>query len=137
VVWAVPLYLIFWAYVGFELVTISSDDIINPKRTIPLAIGVGVAVITVFYFLTNFVIVGAVPWMALSTSSAPLTLAGYTLLGAGGAIILSIGALFSISGSMKLEFYVQLEFHLQWLEMDCYLTSLPKYTPNTTPHTFH
>jgi amino acid transporter len=93
------LILIFWAYVGFELVTIPSDDIINPKRTIPLAIGVGMAVITVFYFLTNFVIVGAVPWMALSTSSAPLTLAGYTLLGAGGAIILSVGALFSISGS--------------------------------------
>ncbi len=93
------LILIFWAYVGFELVTIPSDDIINPKKTIPLAIGVGMAVITIFYFLTNFVIVGAVPWMALSTSSAPLTLAGYTLLGAGGAIILSVGALFSISGS--------------------------------------
>jgi APA family basic amino acid/polyamine antiporter len=93
------LILIFWAYVGFELVTIPSDDIINPKKTIPLAIGVGMAVITVFYFITNFVVVGAVPWMELSTSSAPLTLAGYALIGSVGAIILSVGALFSISGS--------------------------------------
>jgi len=93
------LVLIFWAYVGFELVTIPSDDIINPKKTIPLAIGVGMAVITVFYFMTNFVVVGIVPWMELSTSSAPLTLAGYALIGALGAIILSVGALFSISGS--------------------------------------
>jgi amino acid transporter len=80
-------------------VTIPSDDIINPKKTIPLAIGVGMAVITVFYFMTNFVVVGIVPWMELSTSSAPLTLAGYALIGALGAIILSVGALFSISGS--------------------------------------
>ena len=79
--------------------TIPSDDIINPKKTIPLAIGVGMAVITVFYFMTNFVVVGIVPWMELSTSSAPLTLAGYALIGALGAIILSVGALFSISGS--------------------------------------
>ncbi|MGO9386694.1 MAG: amino acid permease [Methanobacterium sp.] len=93
------LVLIFWAYVGFELVTIPSDEIIDPKRTIPLAIGVGMAVITVFYFLTNFVVVGAVPWMELSTSSAPLTLAGYAIIGSVGAIILSVGALFSISGS--------------------------------------
>ncbi len=93
------LVLIFWAYVGFELVTIPSDEIIDPKRTIPLAIGVGIAVITVFYFLTNFVVVGAVPWMELSTSSAPLTLAGYAIMGSVGAIILSVGALFSISGS--------------------------------------
>jgi amino acid transporter len=93
------LVLIFWAYVGFELVTIPSDEIIDPKRTIPLAIGVGMAVITVFYFITNFVVVGAVPWMELSTSSAPLTLAGYAIMGSVGAIILSVGALFSISGS--------------------------------------
>jgi APA family basic amino acid/polyamine antiporter len=93
------LVLIFWAYVGFELVTIPSDEIIDPKKTIPLAIGVGMAVITIFYFLTNFVVVGAVPWMELSTSSAPLTLAGYAIIGSVGAIILSVGALFSISGS--------------------------------------
>ncbi len=93
------LVLIFWAYVGFELVTIPSEEIIDAKKTIPLAIGVGMTVITVFYFITNFVVVGAVPYMELSTSSAPLTLAGYAIMGAIGAIILSVGALFSISGS--------------------------------------
>ncbi len=93
------LVLIFWAYVGFELVTVPSDEIIDSKKTIPLAIGIGMGIIVLFYFVTNFVIVGVVPWMDLSTSTAPLALAGFALLGALGAAFLTIGALLSISGS--------------------------------------
>ncbi len=37
--------------------------------------------------------------MQLSQSSAPLSLAGSVLLGSLGAILLTVGALFSISGS--------------------------------------
>lgn len=93
------LVLIFWAYVGFELVTVPSDEIKNPKKTIPQAIIIGMGVIILFYLVTNLVILGAVPWAQLATSSAPLSLAGGVLLGGLGAIMLTIGALFSISGS--------------------------------------
>jgi amino acid transporter len=93
------LVLIFWAYVGFELVTVPSDEIIDSKKTIPLAIGIGMGIIVLFYFVTNFVIIGIVPWMNLSTSTAPLALAGFALMGALGAAFLTIGALLSISGS--------------------------------------
>ncbi len=60
------LILIFWAYIGFELVTVPTDEIIDPKRTIPLAIGLGMGIITLFYVITNFVVLGTVPWMNLS-----------------------------------------------------------------------
>jgi APA family basic amino acid/polyamine antiporter len=93
------IVLIFWAYVGFELVTVPSDEIIDSKRTIPLAIGIGMGIIALFYVLTNFVILGLVPWIALSISTAPLALAGYALMGAIGAGFLTLGALLSISGS--------------------------------------
>lgn len=93
------LVLIFWAYIGFELVTIPSDEIINAKKTIPLALGVGMGIITVFYMVTNFLVVGTVPWPELSHASAPLALAGFAILGALGALLLTVGALFSISGS--------------------------------------
>jgi len=93
------IVLIFWAYVGFELVTVPSDEIVNPQKTIPLAIGIGMAVIALFYVLTNFVILGLVPWEQLSTSTAPLALAGFAILGAVGATFLTFGALLSISGS--------------------------------------
>jgi len=93
------IVLIFWAYVGFELVTVPSDEIENSKKTIPRAIILGMGVIALFYVVTNFVILGIVPWGQLALSSAPLALAGYGLLGALGATIVSAGALFSIAGS--------------------------------------
>jgi len=93
------LVLIFWAYIGFELVTVPADEIIDAKKTIPLAIGVGMTVITLFYVITNFVVLGAVPWMELSKATSPLSLAGFAIIGTLGAIILTVGALFSISGS--------------------------------------
>ncbi|WP_321422178.1 amino acid permease [uncultured Methanobacterium sp.] len=93
------LVLIFWAYVGFELVTVPSDEIKDAKKTIPRAIILGMSIITLFYLVTNLVILGSVPWVQLSTSTAPLSLAGSALLGGLGAILLTFGALFSISGS--------------------------------------
>ena len=92
------LVLTFWAYVGFELVTVPSDEIIDAKKTIPLAIGLGMTIITIFYVITNFLVVATVPWKELSTASAPLALAGYAIMGGVGALLLSVGALFSISG---------------------------------------
>lgn len=93
------IVLIFWAYVGFELVTVPSDEVIDAKNTIPKAIVIGMGIVSLFYLITNFVILGVVPWKMLSTTSAPLTYAGYALMGAFGAVLLTIGALFSISGS--------------------------------------
>jgi APA family basic amino acid/polyamine antiporter len=93
------IVLIFWAYVGFELVTVPSDEIADSKRTIPRAIALGMGVVALFYIVTNFVIVGIVPWQQLSHSSAPLTLAGYALLAGFGALFITVGALLSISGS--------------------------------------
>ncbi|HOQ19303.1 MAG TPA: amino acid permease, partial [Methanothermobacter thermautotrophicus] len=91
--------LIFWAYVGFELVTVPADEVKEPERTIPLAITLGMIFVTLFYILTNAVILGLVPWRVLASSSAPLTVAGYSLMGGLGALILTAGAVFSIAGS--------------------------------------
>ncbi len=93
------IVLVFWAYVGFELVTVPSNEIEDSKKNIPRAIVLGMGIIVLFYFITNFVILGIVPWTQLATSNAPLALAGFGLLGALGATFITIGALFSIAGS--------------------------------------
>jgi APA family basic amino acid/polyamine antiporter len=93
------LVLIFWAYVGFELGTLPAAEVKDPKRTIPRAIILGMGVVTVFYLSTNFIVYGAINWVDLSRSSTPLILVGSVLLGTVGAIMMSIGALVSVSGS--------------------------------------
>ncbi len=91
--------LVFWAYAGFELGTLPAAEVKNPRKTIPTAIITGMAIVAFFYIATNFIVYGAVRWSSLAQSQTPLILVGGALLGSAGAIIMTIGALFSVSGS--------------------------------------
>ena len=93
------LVLIFWAYAGFELGTLPAAEVKNPKTTIPKAIIFGMTIVALFYLSTNFIVYGAVNWADLTKSATPLVLVGGVLLGAAGALIMTVGALFSVSGS--------------------------------------
>jgi basic amino acid/polyamine antiporter, APA family len=93
------LVLIFWAYAGFELGTLPAAEVKNPGSTIPKAIIIGMSIVAVFYLATNFIVYGSVNWTVLSASSTPLILVGGILLGGAGALIMTVGALFSVSGS--------------------------------------
>lgn len=93
------LVLIFWAYVGFEMGTLPAQEVDDPRRNIPRSIIGGMIIVTVFYLATNFVVYGLVPQQELASSTIPLVLAGGILLGGTGALIMSIGALISVSGS--------------------------------------
>src|SRR3989441_2063556 len=66
------LVLIFWAYAGFELSTLPTDEVIEPRKTIPRAIVTGMIIVIGFYFLTNFVVIGSVGGSALGGVSSPL-----------------------------------------------------------------
>lgn len=99
------LILIFWAYAGFELSTLPADEIETPRRTIPKAIVTGMLVVASFYLLTNFVIVGSVPQVTLTSSQSPLMDSAHQMF--SGSLLLSqimpavvgIGALISILGA--------------------------------------
>ena len=93
------LVLVFWAYVGFELGTLPAAEVKDPRTTIPKAIIIGMSIVAIFYISTNFIVYGVVNWAVLATSSTPLILVGGVLLGAAGALIMTVGALFSVSGS--------------------------------------
>ncbi|MGZ4904871.1 MAG: amino acid permease [Halobacteriota archaeon] len=98
------LVLIVWAYAGFELAVIPSGDVENPTKTIPKAMIIGMAVVTLFYVLTNFVVLATVNWTVLRFDLAPLATTGSVILSytpalaAVGGAVLGIGALISVSG---------------------------------------
>ena len=93
------LVLVFWAYAGFELGTLPAAEVKNPKTTIPKAIIIGMSIVALFYLSTNLIVYGSVNWVDLASSSTPLILVGGVLLGTAGALIMTVGALFSVSGS--------------------------------------
>ena len=93
------LVLVFWAYVGFEMATLPAGEVKEPARTIPRALVTGIALVTLFYLSTNLVVYGIIPWQVLAESTTPLVLVGVALLGTAGGIMMSVGALVSVSGS--------------------------------------
>ncbi|HHX39921.1 MAG TPA: amino acid permease [Armatimonadetes bacterium] len=93
------LVLIFWAYAGFEIGTLPAGEVQEPQKTIPRAIVSGMLIVSLFYLLTNFVLYGLINWTELDQSTVPLVAAGTILFGSAGALIMTVGALFSVSGS--------------------------------------
>jgi APA family basic amino acid/polyamine antiporter len=99
------LILIFWAYAGFEISTIPTEEIVEPRKTIPKAIVLGISIVTIFYLTTNIVLFGVRNWSLLANDTAPLATATNSMLSAnatlaliGGALV-GVGALISVAGS--------------------------------------
>src|SRR5437870_8653735 len=101
------LVLIFWAYAGFELSTLPTDEVIQPRKTIPRAILTGMVIVIAFYVLTNFFVIGTVGGSALGASSSPLvdaaraTFSSPALLTSVIVIVVGLGALLSITGAVE------------------------------------
>jgi amino acid transporter len=45
------LFVVMWNYMGFELATVAGDEIVNPKRTYPIAMGIVLALAIATYLL--------------------------------------------------------------------------------------
>src|SRR3989454_12304364 len=98
------LVLIFWAYAGFELSTLPTDEVDRPGKTIPRAIVIGMLIVIAFYLFTNFVVMGTVSGGALGVSTSPLIDAAHAMFSApilvtnAVVIVVGVGALLSITG---------------------------------------
>jgi APA family basic amino acid/polyamine antiporter len=95
---------IFWAYAGFELAVLPASEVREPKSTLPRGLILGMTIATVFYLLTAFAVVGALPWQDAAASSSPLADTLTSILDAFGvstnlgADFMALGALVSIAG---------------------------------------
>ena len=89
-----------WAYMGIESATVSAGVIENPKRNIPLATLIGLALAAVVYVLSSSVLMGILPNDALRTSHAPFAEAARIAIGAPGAILISLCAVMKSIGSL-------------------------------------
>lgn len=65
--------LIFWAYAGFELAVLPAGEVRDPRRTLPRGLLVGMGIVTLFYLLTSWSVVTAIPSSVAPTSTRPLS----------------------------------------------------------------
>ena len=90
------LALIF-AFGGFENASVPTEEVKNPTRNLPIALIVSIALTAVLYIAIQIVALGTLP--NLASDATPLASAGRMFLGPVGAVIITIAAVLSTTGS--------------------------------------
>jgi APA family basic amino acid/polyamine antiporter len=65
--------LVFFAYIGFDIVATTSEEARNPQRDLPIGILGSLAICTVFYVLASIVFTGLRPYQDLATAAPAAT----------------------------------------------------------------
>ncbi len=98
--------LVFFAYIGFDAITTSAEEVINPARDLPRGIIASLALCGVLYVLVSLIITGIVPYKLLNVPS-PVS---YSLIHIGlpwaGAIV-AIGAIGGLTTVLLVTLYGQ------------------------------
>ncbi len=98
--------IFFLSYMGFGLVTNMSENMERPERNVPLAIIISILIVSVIYVTVAMAAVGNLPLKELiAAKENALAIAAKPFLGNFGFLLISIGALFSISSALNATLY--------------------------------
>jgi len=89
--------LLMFAFAGFENTSAAAGEFRKPRRDVPFALLLHIAVITLLYVGVQWVALGTLP--GLGTSDTPLADAATLFLGPAAGLLLTIGAAMSILGT--------------------------------------
>ena len=89
--------LLIFAFGGYEIVPVPGGESRNPRRDVPFALIMTIAIVTIVMTLAQVVAVGTLP--GLAASRTPLADAAALFLGAAGAAMITLGAVFSTTGN--------------------------------------
>jgi basic amino acid/polyamine antiporter, APA family len=93
------IFLMVFAFSGFEAIIVNTGEIKTPRKNIPIALLFTISFVTVFYVLLQMVCIGTFP--GLAESERPIADAALQFMGPIGALLISVGALFSVGGTIN------------------------------------
>lgn len=98
--------IFFLSYMGFGLITNASENLDNPKKNVPRAIFISIFIVIVIYVLISVVTLGNLSLdKVVEAKENALAMAAEPFLGQFGFLLISIGALFSISSALNASIY--------------------------------
>ena len=90
--------LVFFAFIGFDVVATSAEEVKDPQRTLPLGIFGGLALVTVLYMLVAVALTGMVPYTLLAQAENPSLATAFIAVGADWAAqVISVGILVGLT----------------------------------------
>lgn len=93
------IFLLIFAFTGFEAIIVSTGEIKNPSKNIPFALVLSLIIVSIFYGLIQLVCIGTLS--NLAQSEKPLADAAFLFMGNAGAILITLGVLISVSGTLN------------------------------------
>src|SRR5690606_5802650 len=90
--------LVFFAFIGFDVVATSAEEVKDPQRTLPRGIFGGLALVTLLYIGVAIALTGMVPYTMLAAVENPSLATAFIAVGAGWAAqVISIGILVGVT----------------------------------------
>ncbi|HSD69477.1 MAG TPA: amino acid permease [Woeseiaceae bacterium] len=93
--------LTMFAFLGIESATVPAGDVVDPKRTIPLATIIGTLIAALIYTVGTTVVMGVMPLETLAKSPAPFADAASLMWGEWAAVAISLAAIISSLGALN------------------------------------
>lgn len=88
--------IIFFAYIGFDAVSTTAEEAINPQRNLPIGIIASLLICTIIYIVVSLVLTGVVPYHILNTP-APVATALQAIGARWGEAFVCAGAIAGIT----------------------------------------
>ncbi|PZG21510.1 amino acid permease [Nonomuraea aridisoli] len=101
---------VFFSYIGFDAASTAGEEARNPKRDLPLAIVLSLAIVTAVYVLVALAAVGAMPWTDFDPEGTEASLSYVADLAMGATwpgLIVSFGAVVAIASVVLTVIYGQ------------------------------
>lgn len=90
--------LVFFAFIGFDVVATTAEEAKDPQKTLPRGIFGGLAMVTVLYIAVTVVVTGMVSYKELAKQKDPNLATAFKLVGADWAgTVITIGILIGLT----------------------------------------
>jgi len=93
------MLILVFAFTGFEISTINAGEVKNPRRNFPFSMLIVLVFVVIIYILIQVICIGTLP--ELAESERPLVDAANLFAGPLGALVITIGAVLSMTGSLN------------------------------------
>ncbi|XP_009343029.2 cationic amino acid transporter 2, vacuolar [Pyrus x bretschneideri] len=90
---------VFFAYIGFDSVASTAEEVKNPQRDLPLGIGAALSICCALYMLVSMVIVGLVPYYAMDPDT-PISSAFASHGMQWAAYVITVGAVTALCSTL-------------------------------------
>lgn len=90
-----------FAFGGYNQLAYMSEEVKDPNKNIPRALLIGMIVVILFNMLLSVVCMGTISVDGLATTDKAIAVAAQNIFGSTGAVIVGIGALISIYGTIN------------------------------------